>query len=80
MKTTLAIAVLVYMMVQAVFFGAGAILGLATPASDHAMMLMLWVVAVSSIVAIPVAWMIAPRLRARYWREHASGTRSARAA
>lgn len=68
MKTKLAIAALVYMHVQAVVFGIGAVLVLATPLTDHAMTLMPWVVGTSAIVSLPIAWLIAPRLRARYWR------------
>ena len=75
MKTRLSIAVLVYMMVQAVFFGVGAVLVLATPAKEFAMTLMPWVVALSSIVSVPVAWMIAPRLRARYSRSRDTAAR-----
>lgn len=69
MKTRLAIATLVYMMVQGVLFGVGAVLVLATPLTDFAMTLMPWVVALSMIIAIPIAWIIAPRMRARYRRE-----------
>lgn len=72
MKTRLAIATLIYMMVQGVLFGAGAVLVLATPLTDFAMTLMPWVVAISSIIAIPIAWIIAPRMRARYWRRRES--------
>jgi hypothetical protein len=64
----LSIAVLVFMMIQAVLFGVGAVLVLATPLADMAMQLMPVVVIVSSIIAAPASWLIAPRLRARYWR------------
>ncbi|MGO9391315.1 hypothetical protein [Rhodoblastus sp.] len=64
------IAVLVFLMMQAVLFGAGVVLVLATPLTKEAMMLMPWVVAVSVLISAPLSWMIAPRLRARYWREH----------
>lgn len=62
------ISVLVFMMIQAVLFGVGAVLVLATPLKDVAMQLMPVVVIASAIVAIPIAWLIAPRLQARYWR------------
>jgi len=42
--TRLAIATLVYMMVQSMVFFAGAVLVLATPLADRAMELMPWVV------------------------------------
>jgi hypothetical protein len=69
MYVRLFIAALVYMMVQCVMFFMGALLVLATPLSDKAMLLMPWVVATTAVLAAPVAWWIAPRLRARYWRE-----------
>lgn len=68
MKTRLAVAVLVYMVVQAVLFGIGTVLVLATPLKEQAMALMPWVVGTSAVVAAPAAWMIAPRLMARYYR------------
>jgi hypothetical protein len=63
------IAAMVYLMVQAVMFGIGVTLVLATPLADRAMTLMPWVVATAAVLSIPISWMIAPRLRARYWRE-----------
>jgi hypothetical protein len=63
------ITALVYMMVQAVMFGIGLLLVLGTPLAGMAMQLMPWVVGVSAVISLPVSWMIAPRLRARYWRE-----------
>ena len=62
------IAALVYMMAQAVVFGIGTVLVLATPLQTMAMQLMPIVVIVSSIVSLPLSWIIAPRLQARYWR------------
>ncbi len=63
------IAAMVYLMVQAVMFGIGVMLVLGTPLADMAMTLMPWVVATSAVPSIPISWMIAPRLHARYWRE-----------
>ena len=63
------IAAMVYLMVQAVMFGIGVTLVLGTPLADRAMTLMPWVVATTAVLSIPISWMIAPRLRARYWRE-----------
>lgn len=57
------------MMVQAVMFGAGIILVLATPLARDAMALMPWVVGLTAILSAPLSWWIAPRLRARFWRE-----------
>jgi hypothetical protein len=63
------IAAIVYLMVQAVMFGIGVMLVLGTPLADMAMTIMPWVVATTAVLSIPISWMIAPRLRARYWRE-----------
>ena len=67
MSTRFGIAALVYMMLQAMLFGIGAVLVLATPLKEVAMQLMPWVVGVSVVVAAPLSWWLAPRLRARYW-------------
>ena len=69
MYVRLFIAAMVYMMVQCVMFFMGAWLVLATPLSDMAMLLMPWVVVTTAVLSAPVSWWIAPRLRARYWRE-----------
>ncbi len=69
MFVQLQIAAMVFMMVQAILFFTGAVLVLATPLKDMAMQLMPWVIGVSVVISAPVSWMIAPRLRARYWRE-----------
>jgi hypothetical protein len=68
MRTRLFITSLVFMMVQAMLFGVGVVLVLATPLSAFAMQLMPWVVGVSFVLSLPASWAIAPRLRARYWR------------
>jgi hypothetical protein len=71
MSIRLQISLLVYVMVQAVMFGVGTILVLATPLAAFAMHLMPWVIGTSAIVSGPLSWLIAPRLRARYMRETA---------
>jgi hypothetical protein len=71
--TRVSIAALIYMMVQAVTFGVGAILVLATPLQAEAMMMPVVVIA-SSIVSVPISWFLAPRLQARFWR--AKGVKS----
>jgi hypothetical protein len=68
MSSRLTIAVLIYLMIQGVLFGIGAVLVLATPLQQQAMTLLPVVVIASAILALPLAWWIAPRLRARYWR------------
>jgi hypothetical protein len=63
------IAVLIYSMTNAVIFGAGLITVLTVPtlSADAAFWIPV-VVVVSLILAAPVAWLIAPRLQARYDR------------
>lgn len=63
------IAAMVYLMVQAVLFGIGAVLVLATPLAQDAIALLPWVVGLTAIASAPLSWWIAPRLRARFWRE-----------
>lgn len=70
MKTRLWIAAMVYPMVNAVFFGALAVIVLSIPAlSEAASTLFPVIVPASFILAVPVAWVLAPRLRLRYWRD-----------
>ena len=69
-KTRVGIAALIYTMTNAVLFGAGLITVLLLPAFSSELMIWIPVVVVASIiVAAPGAWLIAPRLRARYWRK-----------
>ncbi|SKA14201.1 hypothetical protein [Consotaella salsifontis] len=69
MKTRLIIAVIIYGVIQAVVFGAMTILVLSFPSIKESWTwLMPSVTIVSFLVAIPIAWMIAPRMQARYWR------------
>ena len=68
MSTRLQIAVMVFMMVQAVLFGVGAVAILMSPLRDQAAFYMPVMIAVTMIVAALLSWMIAPRLQMRYWR------------
>jgi hypothetical protein len=70
MTIRLGIAALLFMMIQAVFFGIGAVVVLATPLKDQAMELMPLMIIGTSALALPISWWLAPRLRARYWRDH----------
>lgn len=72
-KTRTAIAALICTMTNAVIFGAGLITVLTLPAlrGEEATWIPVVVVA-SLILAVPAAWVIAPRLRARYWRQRAA--------
>ena len=63
------IAVLIYAMTNAVIFGAGLITVLNVPALSADAHIWIPVVVVASFVlAAPIAWLIAPRLQARYDR------------
>ena len=65
------IAVLIYSMTNAVIFGAGIVTVLNVPAlRDNAQIWIPVVVVASLILAAPFAWLIAPRLQARYDRRH----------
>ena len=63
------IASLVYVMTNAVLFGAGLILVLSsrTLSADAGFWIAV-IVPASFILAAPISWWMAPRLRARYWR------------
>ncbi|MFN3656242.1 MAG: hypothetical protein ACK4UO_03165 [Pseudolabrys sp.] len=66
------LAALIYTMTNAVLFGAGVITVLTVPAlSADAFFWIPAVVVASFVFAAPIAWIIAPRLRARYWRARA---------
>jgi hypothetical protein len=67
MGVRLQISALIFMMVQAVVFGIGTVLVLATPLQKLAMELLPAVVVASFIISAPLSWFIAPRLRARFW-------------
>jgi hypothetical protein len=73
----LRIAALIYTMTNAVLFGAGVITVLSVPSlAEYAAYWIPVVVAASFVLAAPLAWGIAPRLRARNWRrrrDHAIG-------
>ena len=58
------LAAIVYPMVNAVLFGFGAILVLSFFAAEAAILLPIVIVA-SFVLALPIAWVIAPRLSLR---------------
>jgi hypothetical protein len=67
MSTRFQIAALVFMMTNA--FGIGILPILMIPAlADHAFEAIPAVVVASFLISAPLSWLIAPRLRARYWR------------
>ena len=76
-KTRVWIAALIYLMTNAVLFGIGLITVLTVPAlSTNAAIWIPVVVVASFILAAPIAWEIAPRLRARYWRQRSAAQAS----
>ena len=63
------IAILIYSITNAVLFGIGIVTVLNVPSlAAHLWIGIPVVVALSLLLAAPIAWFIAPRLRARYWR------------
>jgi len=71
MSTRFQIAVLIFMMANAVAFGFGIVLVMMIPAlAAYAFETIPAVVAASFVVSAPTAWFIAPTLRARYQRIH----------
>jgi uncharacterized membrane protein len=63
------IAILIYSMTNAVLFGIGIVTVLNVPSlAAHAWIGIPVVVVLSLLLAAPIAWYIAPRMRARYWR------------
>jgi len=68
MSIRLQIAAMVFMCVQAMMFGAGMLLILLTPIQTNAMAAIPTMIAVSFVASAAIAWLIAPRLRQRYWR------------
>lgn len=70
MKTRTWIAILVYPMVNAVLFGIGIIAVLSIPVLTQSdVSLIPAVVVISFVLALPIAWFLAPRLRLRFWRD-----------
>lgn len=70
MRTRLWIAAIMFPVVNAVLFGIGTVTLLSVPAlAEHVNALFWMVVAASFLIAVPVSWFLAPRLRVRYWRK-----------
>lgn len=68
MTTRARISLLIYGMVEAVLFGVGVVAVLSFPSLQESWKYLLpGVIVASFVLAAPIAWMIAPRLRARYW-------------
>lgn len=67
MTTRTRIALLIYGMVDAVLFGAGAVAVLVLAGPELWKYLLPAVVVAAFALAAPLSWAIAPRLRARNW-------------
>jgi hypothetical protein len=73
MSTRLQIAALVFLMVNAIVFGVGIVTVLMAPAlAIHAGRLIPAVIVASFVISAPLSWFIAPRLTARYSRQHSA--------
>jgi len=71
MSTRFIISLLIYGIAQGFLFGVGVAIVLMTPMKVEAATLVPAAVAVSALLAIPVAWKIAPLLRSRHVRHKA---------
>jgi hypothetical protein len=69
MSVRLQITAMVFMMVQAILFGAGTIAILLTPLQDQAFVYMPAMIVATMLIAAVLSWEIAPRLQASYWRK-----------
>jgi hypothetical protein len=65
MRTRIAIAALIWPMIQAVLFGVGVLVVLATVPAAGALTAIWWMVGATVLISAPLAWLIAPRLRLR---------------
>ena len=70
MRTRIAIAALIYMLVQGVLFGVGVIAILVSPLAANAQTLIPWMIVATLPISVPIAWIIAPRLRSRFGAAH----------
>lgn len=69
MSVRFQIAAIMSVVVNAVLFGVGAIIVLSIPALADSAKILLPVVVILSFVIAPIAsWIIAPRMRSRYWK------------
>jgi hypothetical protein len=69
MSIRLQISAMVFMMAQAVLFGAGILVILLTPLRDQALFYIPLMLATTIIASGIISWEIAPRFRAKYWRD-----------
>ncbi len=66
MRTRFAIAALIWPMIQGVLFGLGMIaLLVGGLEASELMNAVWWMIGVTFVIAVPIAWVLAPRLRLR---------------
>jgi uncharacterized membrane protein YciS (DUF1049 family) len=71
MSARIYITLLLSFITCSVLFGIGAVAVLSVPAlSEQAKFLLPVVIAASFVLGPIIAWFMAPRLRARYWKDH----------
>lgn len=69
-RTRLAISAILYPLINALMFSMGAVTILTIPIlTGIAAPAMMTVITVAFIASAPVAWLIAPHLRYRYWEQ-----------
>lgn len=69
MSTRFHIAAIVFLIVQSVAFGALLLVVLQSGLVDRTMRLLPWIVILSAFVSGPIAWTIAPHMRAEFKRQ-----------
>lgn len=66
MRTRFAIAALIWPMIQGVLFGLGMVaLLIGGLEASELMTAVWWMIGVTFVIAVPIAWFLAPRLRLR---------------
>lgn len=71
MSTRFQIAAILFIVVHSVAFGALFLVVVQTPLIERTLFLLPWLATASAFVAGPIAWTIAPRMQARFWRKRA---------
>ena len=69
MRTRFAVAALLYMMVPGVLLGIGMVLVLTLAPPAREPVLIPWMIGLTVLVSLPIAWMLAPHLMLRFRRD-----------
>jgi hypothetical protein len=72
MSIRMEIALVIYMMVQGVLFGATVVGLLVSQLPVDAMQLMPWLVGATALISLPLSWVAAQRLRASTERRYSA--------